>query len=368
MRQTYQRDNVGGLQIVKGETLGAFYGLCGKLAVSTYAYENMSAIRLSFDPAPSEAAQVPGCIIDSTLKISDGQGGNKRVIEQKLYGEPMVFEVMSLSDINEYNMGNANDLCQDIIERFESLVEAIRRSILEDINKDVRERAAAQLDGGFYGEATRETIMSLFSQLHWELLLDPLQATESFKKAVANIIVNMRPAYYSLSSDGNPRAVDIGNFHDSGSVRQQVQRIRAEIAQKEAAARAAVAAAKANELLDLVCGSGSSVFLKENGYINVESHGFTFKLSPNAGVRAYSPSGGRADMCVHTYRRNCHPIDEIVIAYLHIKNKLASYLSEANIGGDLTFGSDLRQLFSETNAKRTGKGIAGIAHPFKDDE
>jgi hypothetical protein len=61
----------------------------------------------------------------------------------------------------------------------------------------------------------------------------------------------------------------------------------------------------------------------------VKQEGYTFEIPANAFIRCIDPNGKRADLCIHSKSFSCNPIDEVILAYLHIKHKLAAYMAEA---------------------------------------
>jgi len=86
---------------------------------------------------------------------------------------------------------------------------------------------------------------------------------------------------------------------------------------------------KARSLLQSICGEELAREFDAKGFITIEQEGYKFEIPANAFVRCTDPNGKRADLCIHTVSFQVNPVDEICIAYLHIRHKLAAYMKEA---------------------------------------
>ena len=90
-----------------------------------------------------------------------------------------------------------------------------------------------------------------------------------------------------------------------------------------------VATAKATMLLQNVCGSEKFEEFSKCGHITAEKNGFQFVLAPGKFVDCKDSTGRKARLCIHTAALSCHPIDEVIAAWLEIKYNLKEFMETA---------------------------------------
>ena len=67
----------------------------------------------------------------------------------------------------------------------------------------------------------------------------------------------------------------------------------------------------------------------DSGFINFTHNNYDFTLTPGQWILCRDPDGFRASLCIHTMGLSCDPIDEIVIAYLHIVNEFDGFMKKS---------------------------------------
>ena len=78
-----------------------------------------------------------------------------------------------------------------------------------------------------------------------------------------------------------------------------------------------------------------SQWAEENRYLppsvtNIPSF-YSFEITPGKFPVVTDPNGKTARFCIHTIGFSCNPIDEVVIAYLHIRNRFDEWMDMAII-------------------------------------
>lgn len=370
MRTTYRKNLLGELTVTEASTYASFYGFCCNISVATYTTNQFLGIRFEFHPAYSEGMKIPGCSSTNNVRISKGEGGSRRYIDQEISLKDLIVEVLPFRQITEANEGVAQEICQGILRFYGGLVEYVRLSILLSLASSIREVYAAEMDNRF-GKFAEKTIRNLLSSLNWPLLLEECKAPDVFKNVIDYTLTHNFPVYYPLLSEGNKDAVDV-EFNETSTVDIALARIENEIDRavdnqrrdelqveyRLQTAKRDERQRKANEkaelLLKLVCGSFKYEEYCLLGYITIEQDGWSFRIAPRAWVYCQDPKGEHAELCIHTANLSCNPIDEMVIAYLHIKHRMGDYLTIA-IPHSATVGFSVEQFKKKVVKKRKKK-------------
>lgn len=84
-------------------------------------------------------------------------------------------------------------------------------------------------------------------------------------------------------------------------------------------------------LLGKVVGQEVANEFLDTGVVLVQREGYTFKIHARAFIEVLDPAGKTANLCIHSQQFCCNFVDEVVIAYLNIKNNFEEYINTANI-------------------------------------
>jgi len=246
---------------------------------------------------------------DGMYALPFGTGSTHRWVYQELVVHPMYGEVMGLSELNDSAVFGGRTISQAFRDTFESIFETVRLTMRRNFGREVADRYLADIDKRF-GAQTRETIREVLGSLHWALLLHPSECGQQCLSVVQTSLSRNFPRQFGLSHNGNTDIPELPANPMSYSTWS-------------------LADVKATALLQTVCGKAYAKFFKIKGYITVKNMGYSFKVAPGKFVECTDPNGKTASLCIHTVNFSCNPIDEVVIAYLHIKNHLAEYMDKA---------------------------------------
>lgn len=325
MRTTYHKSRVGDLCVTEARVLSSFYGLGAEMTAKVFAYEDVGGMRLELRPVPKGAGHLLDIAYNGYLRFPDQDDRGKRMVEQRVDLNGVITEVHPFATFGSATEREAREVCQQFFVKFEAVFEFVRRQIVGSFAPPYRDRGTAALDGR-YGSASRET-GRLLSTLNWPLLLAEVRAPNVFRDVIDYVMTHNHPRYFSLT-EGNPEAVVlVGN--DYGDVGDLVQTIHAQRESAALAARQSQANAKAASLLKMVCGQEHYDHFVAKGCVVVEKEGWTLRLKPGAFIDCLDPRGRKGRLCIHTVALSCNPIDEIVLAYLHIHHKFDEYMATA---------------------------------------
>jgi hypothetical protein len=358
MQTVYRKQTMGQLTITEASVNASFYGLYCNFSIATYVTSNRYfGIRCEFHPLFSEGHKGEGCSFSNIVRIPQGEGSRRRCIEQVIKLPDLVLEVFPLKDVTQATEGDARDICQSVFRYFSSVVETVRKSVIDSFSKEIVDEASKNQDKK-YGLFSEKTVRTLLGSLNWPLLVSEMPVADAVKNIIDYIFSNNRPAYYSLVSEGDKDAFNVlenktGIEHLESriaSIEGMISREQDAIKVRELQAewerervildeKIRLANQKANELLKLVCGEEIFNEYLKRGFLHIENEGWSFLLKPNAHVQTFAPNGSSANLCIHTVNLSCNPIDEMVLAYLHIRHKMDEYLAIAiphGIKGDFS--------------------------------
>jgi hypothetical protein len=329
MRTTYHKSRVGDLSVTEARVLASFYGVGAELTAKVFAYEDVGGMRLELRPVPRGAGHLLDIAYNGILRFPEQDDRGRRMVEQRVELKGVVTEVQPFARFRNAAEGEARVVCQQFFLKFEAIAEFVRRQIVESFAPAFRARGPAALDAR-YGPAARETAR-LLSTLNWPLLLAEVQAPNVFRDVIDYVMTHNHPRYFPVA-EGNPEAAPLAG-NDYGDVGDLVQTVHAQRAAAARAAKQAEANAKASALLRMVCGQEHYDHFQAKGCVVVEKDGWTFRLKPGAFVDCLDPQGRKGRLCIHTVALSCNPIDEIVLAYLHIRHKFDEYMATAIVHG-----------------------------------
>jgi hypothetical protein len=324
MKVTYELTmNEDAVTVISARCELPLYGRWTELVVTSYAlhehdYCTMTAVNFGFRPIPN--SEVRGSSFaacqNGLLGLSRGTGANRQQFEQALSVPKIVGVLLDYSDLNDGGVPAGRTVTGSILRRIESLVETARQKIRDGlaIDPEVRTMALNKLHD-HYGEATAEAINTFLGQIDWRLMLAKSGCDDDQLNVVEFAMGHNPPRFLTIHDEPS---LDIPLIASAPLNRFD---------------RATIANIKATALLRNVCGEKLFNEFESTGQITVEEQGFKFEIKPGEFVKTTDPNGKTARLCIHTIGFACNPIDEVVIAFLHIKHKLAAYLKEAIVHG-----------------------------------
>ncbi len=279
---------------------------------------------------------------DGKLSIYYGDGGHKRQVEQVVDIPNLSGTIMEFSYLHDGGEAAGRIIAQAFLRQMESILESIRRSIRQQLAPSICDSFIVKIDSE-YGEHTRDALDNFLKGINWKMLLMRSGCDErcgnvadfsllhnEFRHHPLSVVdTEIKPFDYFAPAMRfeNPNIEDqIREAHEREMIEADRQRReRAEKQHKEMLH----ANATAVELLASVCGQANADIFAKSGHVPLEHDGYNFKLRAGHFHRCTDPNGKTADLCIHTRSFSCNQIDEIVIAYLTIKNDFRRYMRMA---------------------------------------
>jgi len=310
------------------------YGRWCDLTITAYCLgENpldTTAVACSYGIRPLNHRELIGSsfggVQNGILRLSRGSGGNRQIFDQAVTFPLLTGEFFDKQTVANGGVPVARDLIRGILRGTESIVETIRQSIRCSFPKNIRDFALQQLHER-YGLITARTLSSLLGEIHWRLMLAKSGCDEQQLSCIEYMAAHNPPRFYNVAFNDESDIPLVGEKPGDviADMRDFVRLVQAERARAEQAK----ASDTARSLLGSICGPILAKEFDVKGYITIKQDGYTFEIPPNGFVRCTDPNGKRADLCIHSLGFQCNPIDEVIIAYLHIRHKLAAYMSVA---------------------------------------
>ncbi len=328
----------------------SLYGRWCNLSVTAYCLgedpfdETAVAISYGIRPLPQSDLRCSSSdgMLDGILGLARGTGSQRQNFEQAVTFPLIIGQFFDKQTVADGGVPVARELMANILRATESMIETIRRSIRCSFPGHVRDIAIAKLEDR-YGPVTKKTIQSLLGQIHWRLMLQKSGCDEQQLGCIEFMAEHNPPRYFDISFDGDndiPLSGELFGGDVVAGMRDAIRLAHAARARRNAQeaaerndARLVEANGKATSLLQSICGEKLAREFSAKGYITIQQDGFKFEIPPAQFVRCTDPNGKRAELCIHTQGFQCNPIDEIILAYLHIRHKLAAYMKEAVVHG-----------------------------------
>jgi hypothetical protein len=261
---------------------------------------------------------------DGVLKVSRGSAGNRQDLEQHFSIPRIIGQLLDYSDLANGGVPAGRTLAQSVLRRTESIIETIRQSLRKNIGSDVREITLKALHDRYH-EHTKQTICEFLGNIHWRLLLSKAGCDADCLNVVEYSFRHNPLQFFSILHDDETdipliRNAPIHRF-DQGTI----------------------ANLKATALLKNVCGKKLGEEFDKSGHITVKQYGYKFVIKPGQFVDCTDPNGKSARLCIHTLGFAVNPIDEVIIAYLHLRHKFDEYMDMAIVHGrEPGFRTDIR--------------------------
>jgi len=302
----------------------ALYGRWVEFDVTSYMlhdrYSNLTSTAITFGLRNLNNTDLRCSSFDGTtngvLRLSRGEGAHRQYFDQMISAPTIVGQLLDYSDLNNGGVPAGRTVTGSILRRIESIIETLRQNLLANMSTDslVRQLTLQTLHEQ-YGGKTEKTLRTFLGKIDWRLMLAKAGCDNDQINVVEFAMEHNPPRFHSIL-DGPSGDIPLIRF-------APINRFD----------RATVANIKATALLRNVCGEEYGVEFESTGRITVQEQGYTFVIKPGEFVSCTDPNGKKARLCIHTISMQVNLIDEIVIAYLHIKHKLVAYLKEAIVHG-----------------------------------
>jgi hypothetical protein len=252
--------------------------------------------------------------IDGVFNVARGSGSDRQQFQQQLSIPRIYGQLLDYSDLHNGGVPAGRVTTQSVLRRVESIIETIRQSIRRNLGCEVKEQTLARLHDRF-GKITKQTIRQLLGEINWRFLLDKSGGDDDFFNVVNYAMAHNPPQFHSILHCDD---TDIPLIQSSPLGRFD---------------KSTIANLKATALLKNVCGEKLGEEFDKTGRITVKEHGYIFVIEPGQFVRCTDPNGKSARLCIHTSGFQVNPIDEVVIAYLHLRHKFDDYMKLAIVHG-----------------------------------
>lgn len=262
---------------------------------------------------------------DGVLTVTCGSGGNCQQLEQHFSIPRIIGQLLDYSDLADGGVPAGRTLVQSVLRRTESIVETIRQALRKTVGKDVRDITLRALHQR-YGKVTERIIREFLGSIHWRLLLSKSGCDTECLDVIEYSFAHNFPRSFGILHDD---ATDIPLIANAPLNRFD---------------STTIANIKASALLKDVCGERLGAEFNATGHITVKFNGYRFVIDPGHFIKCTDPNGHSARLCIHTLGFAVNPIDEIVIAYLHLRHNFDDYMKLAIVhGAESGFRKDIRK-------------------------
>lgn len=302
-------------RLIPSRIRNEFSGMANQANISVRLWGTHVQITINVLNMPDMSMISCGVTPQGTGKVFASLGsiktGDHRYIEQDICLPVVKTTILSESDINGAEVLGGRTIVQSLLQTFESIFENIRLRIHDRFAVNYRDEFVRQSDVR-YSKETLSFIRTFLGLINWQLMLNGSKVSDDCLTVVCNSFSRNHPRCFNLGYAGD---TDIDPvlppplYYDPSLL----------------------ADLKATILLKMVCGDTHAEFFSKHGYLLVSKDGYQITLKPGAFFNITDPHGRSARLCVHTVNLSCNPIDEVVIAYLHIQNDFESWLRTANV-------------------------------------
>jgi hypothetical protein len=353
MKTTYEvRDTHAGAELVMSErsadTVVSLYGARGKVKISTVIIHSGAGLRLQHPFTLIRLGYTPlvnhddrhgweDCAYHGVVRVPDTSMGVRRQVEQVLASHPALYVYLQdFTDMSEGGSALGRRVVRTVLRRVESLIEHSRRSIRNGFAAQVRDRAIRHTHEA-YGQSTAR-IATILGTLQWPLLLEGSNCGTECLDTIVYTTAHNPPRFLELVDDDEMDVEPLNRDESMGGRFLRNFRHRADMLERQQLrahreAEHAAGTARAVELMRSVCGEAMAEQFTTHNRIILEHDGYELTLSPDRMIPCRDPNGKKARLCIHTRGFCCHPIDEIIIAYLNIRHRFGDFMRTANLFG-----------------------------------
>lgn len=287
------------------------FGRWCKLHVSSYSVGGGTAITFGLQPSDTlEVSRDRGNATFGKITLARGNAGNRQLFEQGIEAPKLTGQLLDWSTLADGGTPAGRTVSAAIRNRSESIVETVRQHIRRNVGKNVKEQTIETLNERF-GKTTYETIRSFLGEINWRLMLEGAGLDEDGAALIDYESANIPIRVFRITHDDDTDIPLIAN---------------AELNRFDCTTLANI---KATTLLKKVCGEELGEQFEKTGKIIVYKHDYRFEIAPGQFVSVTDPNGKTARLCIHTVGFSCNPIDEVIISYLHIRNKFDEWMAIA---------------------------------------
>lgn len=300
----------------------------------------VTSIRIEYRPLMDKKIKGwDGCAVNGIISIPDDSQGAKRIVQQEINAtNPFKFSVLDFTDISESDVDVARELTRNLIGCIEVVVEDMRNDIFNGFANSFSDRATAHVSRQ-YDKKTKENVESILSDINWPFLLDGSGFGADHVESIEYMANNNKPRCLAFDLDE-----DMGNLLDVTRMQQNADQFIKELLHEQdliinqimregQAKKRREGTKRALVLMRRLCGDELTDQFIENKQMVIEQDGWTFILKADFMMACISPDKKKATLCIHTRNLCCHPVDEVIIAYLNIRNDYKGYLKTAILRG-----------------------------------
>ncbi len=247
---------------------------------------------------------------DGMLVMERGSGGHRQTFQQELVAPYLLGQFLAWSDLRDGGVDAGRALSAAMLRKAESIVETVRVSIRNHLSGEVSAQALRILNER-YGKSTEKVVNAFLGQVNWKLLLDGAGCDDDCLNVVDYTLSNQPVTSFDVNFDGETTIPLVAH---------------SEVGRWD---RTTLANIKATALLKNVCGTVLGDEFDATGAITMVERDYKFRIRPGQFVDCEDPNGKTARLCIHTIGLSVNPIDELVIAFLHIKHRFDAYMRMA---------------------------------------
>lgn len=286
------------------------FGRWVEVSFTSYCLNDTTLINFGMKGCERNKGKLVEALPYGMLVLSRGSDGNRQDFQQKIDVPHVYGTILGHSDLREAGVPAGRLIVTEVLRKSESMFETARQHIRKSLGKDVSEQCLNELHQR-YGKHTRNAINSFLREIHWSLMLQHADCDQE-TMVVINTAMNTSPVRSNRLTFPGESDIDILS--------------RGEIARFS---QGYLANIKATALLLKVCGKELAKEFEASGSMTIKQDGFTFVITTGEFVDCTDPAGKTARLCIHTVGFSCNPIDEVIISYLHIRNRLQEWLNMA---------------------------------------
>lgn len=273
-------------------------------SLTTYVFEGTASIIFGLKPQGN-----------GIIGLNHTTDGRIRTIEQHLVIPDIDGSFLEPSHLDcDEEVYTARTISRALLQTTASMVEGVRQSIRDHLGKECFERAVQHIDN-CWGSQIEKCMATLYDEINWPLMLEGSGASERVLQVIETSMRNHNIEYHPLGYEGVVTIQPLVLFETFRIDKTRLSDLKATV------------------LLKHVCGEEYYNEFVKHSRITIEHEGYTFVVAPGRFVKATDPYGHSVELCIHTVGFSCNPIDELVLAYLHIKNQFEWYMKTANIFG-----------------------------------
>ncbi len=310
MNITYAKQTADGITITVARAHLPLFGRWTEVSFTVYCLGDTTLINFGLKGGERGKGKLNEALPYDSLIMSRGSEGNRQDFEQKIEVPHLFGTILGHSDLSEAGVPAGRLVASSILRKSESMIETVRQHIRKNVGQEVADVCLRELHDR-YAEYTTESINSFLRDIHWRMMLQH-SGCDLTTMTVINTTMTTNPLNRNSLLFSGESDIPILERGEMAHFSQEY-----------------VANIKATALLMKVCGKELAKEFETDGRLTVKQDGFTFVIRVGEFVDCIDPSGKTASLCIHTVGFSCNPLDEVIISYLHIRNRLQEWLNMA---------------------------------------